>query len=94
LAEDNGNGNGQSTPPVAVEFNWPLYVYKRRLTGRDDYLYSLAVWRGVTLVSICHLQPLDVAVSALADILRSGNHAEPAGISAKPAIPVQGNGRS
>ncbi len=62
--------NGAPETPAVVEFNWPLYVYKKRLQKEHDYRYTIAVWRGKSLVSICLLQPLEIATKALSAILR------------------------
>lgn len=37
---------------------------------REDYLYTIAIWRDDTLNSICLMQPLETALNALADLLR------------------------
>lgn len=67
MAENNGNG---SRPPV-IEFALPLHVYKRiGEHGRPD-LYLISVWEGTTLMPLCHLEPLDIALDKLRERLSS-----------------------
>lgn len=63
--------NGESDAMTAIEFNWPLYVYKKRLQKEEFYRYTIAIWKGKGLVSICLLQPLETAVKALSELLRN-----------------------
>lgn len=71
LADQNCNGTEPPSQPEAIEFNWPLYVYKRRARDDEEYLYTIAVWKGTTLMPICHLQPLETAMAALREGLSS-----------------------
>jgi hypothetical protein len=65
VAENNGNGSG----PHAVEFALALHVYKQiGDNGRPD-LYLIAVWEGTTLMPLCHLEPLDIAMEKLRERL-------------------------
>ena len=85
MADHNCNGSEKVKPADVVEFNWPLRVYKRRLAGRTEYLYTIAVWKGTTLVSICILQPLDVALKAIAEHIAGAGIAESADLDNLPA---------
>ena len=76
MPDENRNGPESPNHAEVIEFNWPLYVYKKRVEGQTDHLYSIALWRGTTLVSICLLQPLDIAVAALADLLQKAGCSE------------------
>lgn len=67
MPETNGNGSGVHS----VEFSLPLHVYKQiGANGRPD-LYLIAVWEGTTLMPLCHLQPLDIALDKLRERLNS-----------------------
>jgi hypothetical protein len=62
--------------PRIVEFNWPLYVCKRLgLEGEAD-AYTVAVWKGTKLESVCLLQPLDNVLTALGRTLKSAGTAQ------------------
>ena len=85
MADHNCNGSEKAKPADVVEFNWPLRIYKRRPAGRTEYLYTIAVWKGTTLVSICLLQPLDVALKAIADHIAGAGIAGSADFDKLPA---------
>ena len=53
----------------AIEFNWPLYVYQRRARDGGEFLFTIAVWNGTTLVPICHLQPFQTALDTMGEAL-------------------------
>jgi len=52
-----------------IEFNWPLFVYQRRTSSSEEYLFTIAVWHGTKLLPICHLQPFQNALAALGQAL-------------------------
>jgi hypothetical protein len=85
MGDQSCNGSEKEKPADVVEFNWPLRIYKRRPAGRTEYLYTIAVWKGTTLVSICLLQPLDVAMKAIADHIAGAGIAESADLDKLPA---------
>lgn len=70
LALANPNDSAPEAPSV-IQFNWPLFVHKRRFQNEQDYRYTIAIWRGTGLVSLCLMQPLEIAVQALTEILRN-----------------------
>lgn len=77
MAEDNHNENHRKiagstsicSSLEVLEFNWPLFVYKRRMVSGTEDLYTIAVWKGTTLLPICHLQPFQTALAALGQAL-------------------------
>lgn len=77
LPEDNHNRNQKESPVdtsagssmEVIEFNWPLYVYQRRARDGEEYLFTIAVWKGTRLLPICHLQPFQSALAALGNVL-------------------------
>ena len=85
MGDQSCNGSEKEKPADVVEFNWPLRIYKRRPAGRTEYLYTIAAWKGTTLVSICLLQPLDVAMKAIADHIAGAGIAESADLDKLPA---------
>lgn len=60
-----------------IEFNWPLYVYQRRARNGDEYLFTIAVWKGATLLPICHLQPFQSALAVLGNALIQAGQSQP-----------------
>jgi hypothetical protein len=91
----NGNGHAAAEPVIrviasphgseVVEFSLPLHVVKR--CGRDGEAdaYTIAIWEGTVLHSLCLLQPLETALSVLASILRSASKSgEPTQSEASP----------
>lgn len=67
MPENNGHRSGAHS----VEFSLPLHVYKQiGANGRPD-LYLIAVWEGTSLMPLCHLQPLDIALDKLRERLSS-----------------------
>lgn len=82
---DNGHGarKARSSAPVVVsteadivEFSWPLHVYKRRGQGGKPDVYTIGVWKATTLESICLMQPLETALTALGRKLASAGTAQ------------------
>ena len=77
MPEDNHNGNQREIVRNAsacnslevIEFNWPLYVYQRPARDGEEYLFTIAVWKGTRLLPICHLQPFQTALEALGEAL-------------------------
>src|SRR5437773_4692192 len=57
----------------AVEFSLPLHVVKK--CGRDGSgdTYTIAVWEGMVLHSLCLSQPLETALSVVENVLRSAS---------------------
>ena len=64
------NASPQTRPEV-VEFNWPLHVCKRLKRDGEAEAYTIAVWNGRVLESICLFQPLESALAALGSRLKS-----------------------
>ena len=77
MPEDNHHGNEREIVRDAsacnsmevIEFNWPLYVYQRRAPDGQEFLFTIAVWNGTTLMPICHLQPFQTALETLGQAL-------------------------
>ena len=46
-----------------------LHVHKKTTVGRGQALYMIGIWNGPILFAICHVQPLDQALSALRNLL-------------------------
>lgn len=42
-----------------------VHVFKRRPSGQQGFLYTIAVWEGTCARAICHDATLDVAIAAL-----------------------------
>ena len=62
--------------PEIVEFNWPLHVCKRLGGNGEADAYTIGVWKGSVLESICLFQPLENALAALGSTLKSAGAAE------------------
>jgi len=77
LPDQNCNG-GPLSPLGDIEFNWPLFVYKRQLLHGTEDLYTIAVWKGTSLFPICHLQPFQTALAALGQALITAVRAQAA----------------
>lgn len=72
MPENNGNESGAHS----VEFSLPLHVYKQiGMNGRPD-LYLIAVWEGTSLMPLCHLQPLDIALDKLRERMSRAGKAQ------------------
>lgn len=67
MPDRNGNGTGAHS----VEFALPLHVYKKIGANGHPDLYLIAVWEGTTLMPLCHLEPLDIALNKLRERLNS-----------------------
>jgi hypothetical protein len=76
VADQACNGTELISQVDVVEFNWPLYVYKRRSRDGKEDLYTIAVWKGTTLMPLCHLQPLESALETLRNRLSSAGKTE------------------
>lgn len=84
MPEDNHRANQKEiirdisaySSTEVIEFNWPLYVYQRRARDRGEFLFTIAVWNGTTLMPICHLQPFQTALEALGEALTKAGRSQ------------------
>ncbi len=61
-----------------VEFDLPLHVVKKCGRNGTPDAYTVAIWDGTVLRSLCLFQPLETALSVIETALRSaskGGHA-------------------
>ena len=89
MPEDNHNNSSASNSIEVIEFNWPLYVYQRRAQGEGEFLFTIAVWNGTTLMPICHLQPFQAALGALGEALIKIGRSQ---LVSAPSAGYDGNG--
>ena len=74
----NGHTTLQVRVPVAtgpsnsniVEFSLPLHVVKKCDEDSEHDSYSLHIWNGVVLRTLCMAEPLDKALNVIAQMLR------------------------
>ncbi len=65
MSEEKCNRTETLSRVDVVEFNWPLHVHKQQLGDGGEYLYTIAVWKGTTLMPLCLRQRLDSALAVL-----------------------------
>ena len=54
-----------------------LHVWKRPGIGGRPDVYTIGVWDGQQIRSLCHIEPIDAALATLRDALETAGHAAP-----------------
>src|ERR1700694_4206092 len=65
-------------------YEFGLHIHKKTATGQGQDLYTIGVWKGSTLRAICHVQPLDHALSALRKLLDQTGKSQTTVLSIQP----------
>jgi hypothetical protein len=54
-----------------------LHIWKRAgICGRPD-VYTIGVWDGQQIRSLCHIAPIEAALATLRQVLENAGHAAP-----------------
>jgi hypothetical protein len=57
--------------PYIPHFEFDLHVWKRPANGSRPDQYTIGVWRGQQIRSLCHIASIEVAVQALRQALET-----------------------
>jgi hypothetical protein len=70
IFESRVQADGGPTNSNIVEFSLPLHVVKKRGEDSEHDIYSLHVWNGTVLRTLCMAEPLDTAMHLVEQMLK------------------------
>jgi hypothetical protein len=63
--------------PAVVSSEFDLHIWKRSASDGRPALFTIGIWNGLlSIESVCHIQPLEDALSTLRQILETAGHTD------------------